>query len=152
MNWQRDIYDYELDSTPLPKLEVHPRGETARRARRAFLYGSIIFGVLGALTGAAWGGDRAEWDGTSCQMVAVDGRAHVAEVHCRNQISTAVMRVWADLSVDGLTVQVVIAHAQGEAPDVFTITPQDGYISEPQTLTIQEWSNGVFRIYPFAGA
>jgi hypothetical protein len=60
MNWQRNIYDYELDITPLPKLEVHPRGETARRARRAFLYGSIIFGVLGALTGAAWGQDTVQ--------------------------------------------------------------------------------------------
>jgi hypothetical protein len=141
------------DFVPLPTYL--PLGEAKRRAWRAFWRGVVIGGLMtGAafIGGAAWGGDRAEWDGTACQLVAVTGQAHVAEVHCRNQISTAVMRVWADLSIDGLTVQVVIAHVQGEEPDVFTVTPQDGYIADPQTLTLPEWSDGVFRIYPFAGA
>lgn len=53
-----DLYDFEVDSTPLPQSEVFPRGEAKRRAWRAFWRGVVIGGLMtGAafIGGAAWG-------------------------------------------------------------------------------------------------
>ncbi len=54
MRWP-DLYDFEVDSTPLPKSEVFPRGESARKARRAFWRGIVIGAVVGSIGGAAFG-------------------------------------------------------------------------------------------------
>jgi hypothetical protein len=52
---QRGLYDPEIDSTPLPNLEVFPAGEAARKARRAFFRGMLIGVALLAGVNMAWG-------------------------------------------------------------------------------------------------
>jgi hypothetical protein len=55
MNGQHGYYDPTQDSTPLPQMEVFPHGEAARKARRAFTYAAVIFGLAGFAAGAAFG-------------------------------------------------------------------------------------------------
>jgi hypothetical protein len=52
---QRGYYDPTQDSTPLPQMEVFPHGEAARKARRAFTYAAVIFGLAWFAAGAAFG-------------------------------------------------------------------------------------------------
>lgn len=51
----RGYYDPEVDSTPLPELEVFPRGEAGRKARVAFFRGMLIGAALLAGVNMAFG-------------------------------------------------------------------------------------------------
>lgn len=143
---------YRDDDTDTPFEWWVTAYDARRKAWRAFAYGAVIFGALGAAAGAVFGGDTAEWGGTGCQLVPVSGQTHVAEVHCRNVETSGASMTEGDMVAGDLAAHVAILHGPGDIPDRFTITPQPGYIADPQTLTLDEWAKGVVLIYPFVGA
>ena len=95
--------------------------------------------------------DAADWGGTGCRLVPVDGAAYVAEVQCRNvQTSGAAFTEGVMLAGD-LVVHLSVLHGPGEVPDLFTITPPEGYVADPPMLSLQEHSRGVVLIWPWVG-
>ena len=110
----------------------------------------ILASLLIALPAHA--GDSAFWSGTGCQLVPVDGKAWVAEVHCRN-VLTPWMRqpVAAEMQAGGITVDLSLLQTYQDEPDVFTITPQDGFVAVPPVMSLAEDAEGVALVYQWLG-
>jgi hypothetical protein len=149
-NFQRGWPD---DIAPLPEfLTVQ---DADRKALRAFWRGSVFGALLavGAFVGsAAWSGDTASFGGTGGTLVPVSGEAHVAEVRCRNVNTSGPYTDSGVMDAGDLTAHVTIVHGPGDKPDTFTITPQPGFVADPQVLVLDEWTDGTVRIYQFVGS
>jgi hypothetical protein len=150
------LYDATEGSAPLPEqFAFITLADANRKASRAFWRGLVIGGMLVGATfigGAALAGDAASFGGTGCQLVPIEGRAHIAEARCENVETSGQSLVEADLTAGGLTVRLVLMQAPGHQPDSFTIVPPDGFIADPQTLVLDEFTSGVVRIFQFVGA
>lgn len=48
---------------------------------------------------------------------------------------------------EGITVQVIILHGPGTAPDVMYVIPPAGYFAVPESVTVEEHESGVIAIY-----
>lgn len=55
------------------------------------------------------------------------------------------------LSVEGMTVDVLIDQGNGFLPDTYTIIPPEGYMVHPRSLSIDEGGDGTFEIYSLEG-
>ena len=111
----------------------------------------IILASL-ALTLPAAAQDSAWWETTGCQLVPVHGEAWVAEVICRNELTSMTSPdVSAALAIDGLTVQLAVAQTLGRTPDSFMVTPPDGFVAEPSVLVLDEGTVGVVVIREYLG-
>jgi hypothetical protein len=160
MSWQRGYGETTYDPEPRPRpdwvMDAPVRitkAEADRKAQRAFTYAAVIFGILGFGAGYAFAGDTANYGGTGCTLVPVEGEAHIAEARCTNiQIGGYQSVVGADLTAGTLTVHLLLDQGPGKVPDSFTITPPDGYFADPETLILDEFTEGTIRIYPFVGA
>lgn len=119
--------------------------------RRAFVYGAVIFGVIGFMAGAAFAGDTASWDGTGCTLVPIEGQDHVAEVRCTNVETRGDSFTIGDMGIEGLSVHLTILHGPGGIPDYFTITPGPGFIALPPDMSLNENARGVAKIMPWIG-
>ena len=75
---QHGLYDPEIDSTPLVRSECFPVGEAGRKARRAFFYAAVIFGVAGFAAGAVYG-ETIRIGGMHINGVGIEGTAVTIE-------------------------------------------------------------------------
>jgi hypothetical protein len=57
-----------------------------------------------------------------------------------------------DLSLGGFAVGVVINNLAGKQPDTMTVTPPEGYIAVPPSVTVAEGETRVITIYSSEGA
>ena len=111
-----------------------------------------VLSALAALALPAAAQDSAWWETTGCQLVPVHGEAWVAEVICRNELTSMTSPdVSAALSIDGLTVQLAVAQTLGRTPDSFMVTPPDGFVADPPVLVLDEGTVGVVRVLPWLG-
>lgn len=95
--------------------------------------------------------DVAEWGGTGCQLVPVVGRTHIAEVRCRNAVTSGQSLTEGVMQSGDLRAHLAVQHGPGDVPDLFTVTPPDGYIADPVVLSLDEKTRGVVLIYPWVG-
>lgn len=95
--------------------------------------------------------DAATWGGTGCHLVPVTDAAYVAEVRCRNVVTSGESFTEGVMISGALMVHLAVMHGEGSIPDVFTITPPDGYVAEPHILSLNENARGVVFIYPWVG-
>lgn len=163
MSWARGFAEHGYDPEPRPRpdwvMDAPVRitkAEADARSWRSFWQGVAFGGLMvGAsfIAGAAFSGDTASFGGTGCTLVPVHGMAHVAEVRCRNiETGGYEAEVGADLTSYTLTVHLLLDQGPGKVPDSFTITPPDGYFADPETLILDEFTEGTIRIYQFVGA
>ncbi len=138
------------DFVPMPSYLPMP--EAKRKARRAFLYGAVIFGLIGLAAGAAFGGDTANWGGTGCRLIPVTGQAYVAEVQCHNVHTMGAAFDDGVMEAGGLRVILSVAHGPGDEPDTFVITPGGGFYADPAVMVIPEWDGATAFIFEFVGA
>lgn len=98
--------------------------------------------------------DSAFWGETGCQLVPVQGEAWVAEVRCRNELTSMTdPDVAADLRAGDLTVGLMVEQTVGRTPDSFSVTVPDGFVADPPVLVLDEDAVGVVvvRIQPYLG-
>lgn len=96
--------------------------------------------------------DAAFWDATGCVLVPVEGEAWIAELQCQNFLTNMTPAdVSADLHIDGLAVRLDLAQTFGREPDVFTVTPPDGFVALPPVLVLDEETRGVVRVMEYLG-
>lgn len=107
--------------------------------------------VLAALSGPAMAQDFASWDGTGCVIRPVTGQAHVAEVTCRNVETHGHAFNEAVIETDVVAVHVAIIHEPGFVPDRFTLTALGGYVAVPGEISLDEYSSGVVKVFPWVG-
>lgn len=119
--------------------------------KRGMFLGAVAMAVGVFAADRAYSGDTADYGGTGCTLVPVSGQNHVAELRCTNVETSGQSLVSADLTAGSLTVTLVIQHGPGNVPDQFTAT-SPGYIAEPQTLILDEWTSGTVRIFEFVGS
>lgn len=55
------------------------------------------------------------------------------------------------MTAGGITVGMTISHGPGKIPDVFKFTAPDGYVMQPQVLTLDEFSTGQAFVVPWVG-
>jgi len=159
-----NYYDAGQDSTPLPQyVEVK---EAKRKAHRAFLYGSVIFGVLGALTGAAFGetisiGRNSYYHGESTGQTTVtinpsDVPGQLAIVTLTNQhVNQGADDGDYSLTMDGVTfgVQFIWDADPLLGSDRIVITPPAGITCEPTDcgVTVMEGAVGSVVLFDYLG-
>jgi len=96
--------------------------------------------------------DSANWGGTGCQIVPIQGEAWVAEVRCRNELTSMTNPdVAADLRAGDLTVGLFVEQTLGRTPDSFAVFPPDGFVADPPVLVLDEGARGVVKVLPFLG-
>ena len=96
--------------------------------------------------------DSVFWDATGCVLVPVDGEAWIAELQCQNFLTNMTPAdVSAVLHIDGLAVRLDLAQTFGREPDVFTVTPPEGFVAVPPVLVLDEEARGVVLIRPWLG-
>lgn len=110
----------------------------------------IILASL-AITIPAHAQDIADWNGTGCRLVPVDGQAHIAELRCHNALTGGQPFTEGAMIADGLIVGLSIQHEGGDIPDTFTFTAPDGYAVIPPALVIDEHADGVAVVMPWMG-
>lgn len=154
-NFQRGYSDGWPDWVP-EDVEWIETKQADRKAIRSFWRGACFGALLatGAFAAsAAWAQDSADWGGTGCQLVPVEGQAHVFEARCRNiETGGYSFLVAADLTAGGITVRLILEQEPGKIPDAFTIVPPDGYFADPSPMILDEFTRGTIRIYEWAGA
>lgn len=70
---------------------------------------------------------------------------HFARVQINNRLASRKQST-CDLTLWGVTVQVLYEAAPFDAPDTFHISPPAGFIAVPDTLTLDERTSGVVFI------
>jgi hypothetical protein len=123
-NFQRG---YILPDWVPPDEEYITEKSAKRKAYRAFLYGSVIFGVLGAAAGAAFGQAFVRCEPPDRITIADDGpgRAIVTFYNSINDCSNNLDRVMT--TENGIAVRVIITvgGADTEYRERITLEPQD---------------------------
>lgn len=138
-----------------PEVNYVTQVEARRMARRAFWLGAVIGGLLIGgtfIASADWGGDRADWGGTGCQIAAVTGEEHVAVITCQNVETSGQSFVAAEIEAGGIAVKLTVLHGPGSIPDRFDFLPAPGLFAVPQTLILDEWDGGQVLVYEFVGS
>lgn len=111
---------------------------------------AILASLAFAMPAAAQ--DAAFWGATGCVLVPVTGEAWVAELRCANFLTNMTPAdVSADLRIDGLAVRLDLVQTFGRTPDVFTVTPPDGFVAVPPVLVLDEEARGVVRVMEYLG-
>lgn len=73
----------------------------------------------------------------------------VAELRFMNEDVHAFRETTFTLTRDGLTITVTLdVNQMGNAPDTITVTPPEGFLARPSTLTVPEGETGTITIYP----
>ena len=113
---------------------------------------ALIFhcGVLLVPT-LVWAQDTADFGGTGCKIIPIEGQAHSAEVHCTNAETTGQSYDEGALTVGDLTLGLSISHGLGKVPDTFTLFSPEGYVVIPDQMTLDENTRGLALVYPFFG-
>ena len=152
----RDIYDPEIDSTPLPRFV--PAHHAERAARLEFWRGVFTGVAIGAVAAFAASAALAETISISSTTVTIEPAEApaVARVTMHNRITNgpADSGVYS-LAMDGLVVEVAFtwdAGPQGE--DRVTVTPPAGYLCQPSdcAMTVAEGDSGVVLLLEWTGA
>lgn len=105
-----------------------------------------------AIAAPAHAGDTAEWLGTGCRLIPTPDALHVAEVNCRNVLTSGAALNEGTMTAGDLAVHVAILHGPGDIPDRFAITPMPGFFAEPPMLTLDENTRGTVLIFEFVGS
>jgi hypothetical protein len=109
--------------------------------------------IFASIALPAVAGDYIGEGGTGCHIVATPDRDAAAMVTCGNVKTTGNAVTEGAIEVDGISVHVTIIHNPGNVPDTFTFTPLDpGHIAQPGEISLEEWSIGAVRIYPWTGS
>lgn len=53
-----------------------------------------------------------------------------------------------DMVDNGVEIRVVVMQGPGEIPDVLYVIPPSGYIAVPETISVEEGSQGIILIVP----
>lgn len=120
----------------------------------------LAFLAIGFAVSAARGQDSITWpnpfrDGLpSVLSLSPPSRpGSVAEVLFLNQDVHNFPSATVTLTRDTLTVSVTLEiNRLGNSPDTITVTPPDGFIAIPQTLTVPEGETATIVIYPTTAA
>lgn len=93
----------------------------------------------------------ADFGGTGCRLIPVEGQSQVADVICHNAVTSG--EAWSEgaMVAGSLVVGLTISHGPGDVPDIFTIIPPEGYVAIPGLLSIAEKADGVAAIVPWLG-
>jgi hypothetical protein len=115
-----------------------------------WLIPALLLGILAWVVAfAAFAQDTFAW--TPDTRVTIQPTAQpgaVAEVVFLNQEIHTAFGYTFDLTLDGLTVTVVMEiNAAGGAADRMTVTPPEGYIAVPDSVLVDENGAGVIHIY-----
>lgn len=108
--------------------------------------------MLAIASGPSFAQDAADFGGTGCVIIAVQGEIHVAEVTCINVVTAGNYHDEAQITSGGISVGLTIDHGPGEAPDRFTVTPPDGYVAQPPVMDLDERTSGVVLVYTWQGS
>ena len=151
----RDLYDPEIDSTPLPRFV--PAHHAERAALRSFWRGAL-FGAVVAVAAFAASAALADTISISSTTVTIEPAAApaVARVTMQNRITNgpADSGVYS-LAMDGLVVEVAFTWDAGpRGEDRVTVTPPAGYLCQPSdcAITVAEGDSGVVLLLEWTGA
>ncbi len=162
MSWHRGYSDDDTD-TPLEWwLTAH---DARVKARRAFVYGSVICGVLGFGAGMAWGETiaigRTYINGTMTGSTTVtlapsDVPGELATVTLDNRLVNQGSDTGTYfLSIEGLTVEVDFTWDQDPllGSDSITVYPPAGIICEPEScsVVVMEGLTGAVVLHDWRG-
>ena len=94
--------------------------------------------------------DTVTWrDKTFAQIRPTDAKGAVAEIFYHNEnVNDATHNGDYTIDLDGLEVGIRFHWDARGAEDRITVTPPDGYIAVPDTLTLPEGEDGIILIYP----
>jgi hypothetical protein len=106
--------------------------------------------ALLCLAAPAHAQDAVDWGGTGCKLVAVQDRAHVAEVTCWNRLTTGNWVTEGIMTAGDVVVSVSAIHGPGDDPDSFTFTAP-GFIMQPGSFDLEEHTQGVALVFPWSG-
>lgn len=157
---------YAEQDTP-PAMDHWLRLDDAnRKARRAFIYGAVIFGALGAGAGMAFGETITigptymygrQTDGTTVTLEPSPVPGQLAIVTLQNQlVNGGTDNGTYTLTMDGLTVEIVFKW--DEIPtlgaDRITVIPPDGVTCIPEDcgVTVLEGLTGQVVLFDWRGA
>lgn len=108
--------------------------------------------LVGLAAMPAHSADAAFWQGTGCALTLTPDAPHVAEVTCQNRITNGQWHDAATLIDGGLIVGLVVDHGPGDVPDLFIVTPPDGFVAVPAQLSLPEHGAGVVLIWQWSGS
>lgn len=93
----------------------------------------------------------ADFGGTGCRLIPVEGQSQVADVICHNAVTSG--EAWSEgaMVAGGLVVGLTISHGPGDVPDIFTIIPPEGYVADPPVMVLDEHARGVAVIREWVG-
>lgn len=118
----------------------------------ALLAVAALILLVGAAATPVRGQEAACWSGTGCALAMTPGKPHVAEVTCRNRVTSGAYRNDALLISEGMAVGLAVDHGAGDLPDLFSVTPPDGFVADPVQLSLPENGAGVVRIWDWSGS
>ena len=151
----RDLYDPEIDSTPLPRFV--PAHHAERAALRAFWRGAL-FGAVVAVAAFAASAALADTISISSTTVTIEPAEApaVARVTMHNRITNGPADTGVySLAMDGLVVEVAFTWGAGpQGEDRVTVTPPAGYLCQPSdcAMTVAEGDSGVVLLLEWTGA
>jgi hypothetical protein len=109
---------------------------------------AAIFALIAA---PAFASDIHHWGGSYAQLVPADNGPHVASVICHNELTMdSPMQFGFALTLGQLTVQVEIEHGNGDIPDLYRVTPPEGFIAIPPAIFVNEGQSEEIRLFVIA--
>ena len=106
--------------------------------------------ILALIAAPAFASDIHHWGGSYAQLVPANNGPHVATVICHNEIvMVGAMDFGFALTLGALTVQVEIEQGVGDTPDLYRVTPPEGFIAIPPAIFVNEGQSEEIRIFVF---
>ena len=97
-------------------------------------------------------GQTAMFGQTGCTLTPVADQPHVAEITYANVLEGGEPISEGVMTAGGLTVWLVIHHAPGDVPDLFSFAAPDGYQVIPPDLELPEGRQAVALVYEWVGS
>jgi len=89
--------------------------------------------------------------GASVTLRPSEAPGAIAEIAFANKLAAGFLKEAFDLSLGGFPVAVRMDHGPGDKPDTMTVTPPEGYIAVPPSVTVPEGETRVITIYSGEG-